>query len=81
MSTKLTEASMQAARQWYVDHAQRCIDEVESGAVEVNDVEVYYKWCKGLAEQAMRGDYDHTLSFLQRAHYIQTGECIALLPM
>lgn len=79
--TKLTEASIQAARQWYADNAQACIDEVASGAVRVNDVQSYYTWCRQRAEDALAGLYDHTLAFLQRAHYIQTSECIALLPM
>ena len=78
--TKLTEASMQAARQAFADNAQGCIDEVESGAVKVNDKESYYEWCIDRARAALAGEYDHTLALLQKAHYIQTGECIALLP-
>ena len=29
---------------------------------------------------ALAGEFDHTFTFMQRAHYMQTGECVALLP-
>lgn len=80
MSTKLTEASIQAARQWYADNALACIAEVESGAVRVNDRESYFAWRHQQRVEALAGKYDHTLAFLQRAHYIQTGDCVPLLP-
>lgn len=77
---ELTEESIQKAREWFADNAQGCIDEVLNGTVKVNDNESYFKWRKKQIEEAMSGQYDHTLTFLQRAHFIQTGECVALLP-
>ena len=77
---ELTEESMQKTREWFADNAQGCIDEVVSGDVRVNDPETYFQMCETRKEDAIAGRYDNTLAFLQRAHYIQTGECIALLP-
>lgn len=77
---ELTEESIQKAREWFADNAQGCIDEVLSGKVKVNDPESYFAWRREQISDAMEGRNDHTLTFLQRAHYIQTGECIALLP-
>ncbi|OME55423.1 hypothetical protein BSK59_13170 [Paenibacillus odorifer] len=77
---KLTEESIQKAREWFADNAQACIDEVLNGEVKVNDQDSYIKWRQENINDALKGRYDHTLSFLQRAHTIQTGECIALLP-
>jgi hypothetical protein len=77
---ELTAESIQKTREWFADNAQGCIDEVINGEVEVNDIESYIQWRKESINEALKGGYDHTLSFLQRAHTIQTGECIALLP-
>lgn len=76
----LTPDTIQAARLWFAENAQSCIDEVLSGEVRVNDRPAFLKsqgWVKALA---LAGEFDRTLTFLQRAHFIQTGECPALLP-
>jgi hypothetical protein len=66
-------------RQWFADNAQACIDEVKSGAVRVNNPEEYFEWKESDKVDAMSGAFDHSLTFLQRAYSIQTGEFIALL--
>jgi hypothetical protein len=48
--------------------------------VRVNDRESYFSWRREQIEEAHAGKLDHSFTFLQRAHTIQTGECIALLP-
>lgn len=77
---ELTEESILKAREWFADNARGCIEEVQNGSVKVNDPESYFKWCEERVKDALAGHNDHTLTFLQRAHYIQTGECVALLP-
>lgn len=77
---KLTPESIQAARQWFADNALACITEVESGAVRVNDPARYFTLQRESHADALAGKFDHTLTFQQRAYFIQTGECIALLP-
>jgi hypothetical protein len=76
----LTQDTIQKARQWFADNAQACIDEVRSGEVKVNDPESYFEWRKQSASDTLDGKNDHTFAFLQCAYWIQTGECIALLP-
>lgn len=78
--TKLTQESILAARQWFADNAAACIAEVKSGEVRVNNPEKYFADQEQRAIDSLAGKYDHSLTFLQRAHYIQTGECPALLP-
>lgn len=80
MSIKLTQETIQATRQWFADNALACIAEVQDGSVRVNDQERYFARCRQNHAEALAGAYDHSLAFLQRAHYIQTGECPALLP-
>nr|WP_156736425.1 hypothetical protein [Mycobacterium sp. E3298] len=79
-NVELTQDTIQMTREWFAHNAQACIDEVLNGDVKVNDKESYFKWREEQIEEAMSGQYDHTLTFLQRAHHIQTGECVALLP-
>lgn len=77
---ELTEETIQKTRKWFADNAQACIDEVRSGEVKVNDPEAYFAWREESIKDAIECRNDNTLTFLQRAHYIQTGDCIALLP-
>lgn len=76
----LTQESIQAARQWCHDNAMACIAEVESGDVRVNDPDSYFVSQRKHAQAALDGEFDHTWSFRQRAHFIQNGYCPALLP-
>ena len=78
--TLLTPETIRATRQWFADNAHACIAEAQSGAVRVNNLGAYTAWREDSAAAALRGDYDRSLTFRQRATYIQTGECPALLP-
>lgn len=76
----LTAATVQACRQWFADNAQACIDEAVSGATYVNNLESYVAWREQSKVDALDGLFDHSMTFLQRAYFIQSGECLALLP-
>jgi len=76
----LTPETIQATRQWFADNAAACIAEVEAGRVWVNDPARYFAHQRQAAADSLAGKYDHTFTFLQRAHYIQTGECVPFLP-
>lgn len=76
---ELTPETIQATRQWFADNARACIEEMESGAVRVNDPESYRAWCEERARDALAGASDRSLTFIQRAYYIQTGECVPML--
>ena len=75
----LTREAVNATREWFADNARACAAEAQRGEVRVNDLPAYVTWCEERAAAALRGDYDRSLTFLQRATYIQTGNCPALL--
>lgn len=77
---KLTKESLQKAIIFFACNAQGCINEVESGKVRVNDKEKYIKDCLESKQNYLNGNFKISLTFLQRAHYEQTGKSIALLP-
>ncbi len=79
-NVELTQETTQQTRQWFADNAMLCIADVKNGITKVNDKQDYFLWCYERAAQALHGDIDHTFTFLQRAYFFQTGECIALLP-
>lgn len=79
----MTTLTQQLARQWFHDNALACIAEVESGAVKLAShypVELYREKKLEDAQAALRGDYDHTFTFRQRAQWIETGVCVPLFP-
>jgi len=76
----ITHETIIKTREFFRDNAMACIAEVKSGEVKVNNPDAYYRWREQSAIDAMSGKYDGTVSFLQRALYIQTGECLAILP-
>ncbi len=76
----ISEESVLAARQWFSQNALECMREVESGNLRVNDPESYKRDCIRRSEEYLAGLWDHTQAFRQRAFYIQTGECPAILP-
>lgn len=77
---KLNEESVKKAIQFFADNCQGMIDEVKNGTVKVNDPEGYIKYCEKQKQKWLNGDFKISLTFLQHAYYIQTGESIALLP-
>ena len=76
----ITPETIQKTRQWWADNALACIAEVKSGEVKVNNPEKYFAWRMEQHADALAGKYDHSFAFQQRAYFIQTGECVALLP-
>ena len=78
---ELTQATIEATKAYWVNHHLRCIEDVRSGEVKVNYPEKYFK------HELERIDFYTTefdaskvsLTFLQRAYYIQTGESVGLL--
>lgn len=73
------EQAIQKAREWYAANSLACIDEAVSGVVQVNDLSAYVDWHFVMYNKSLAGAYDHTVAVRQRAHYIRTGECLAIL--
>lgn len=79
----LTAETIQATRQHFAENIDAQKAEIESGAVKLpdhNPKEKHFAWLDERKAAGLAGEYDHSLTFLQRAHWIQTGEMIALLP-
>ncbi len=75
----LTDETIQKTRKWFSDNAIACIEEAKSGKVYVNNLESYINLEEQLARDYIEGKNDHVLAFLQRAYFIQTGECVPLI--
>lgn len=79
----ITQESIQACRQWFIDNQQACIDGALDGSLGLAshvDPLLYVTKCTEKQTDIARGKWDKTFTFMQRAHYIQTGESVALLP-
>lgn len=80
---EITKESIIACRQWFIDNQQACIEGALDGTLGLAshvDVAPYVADCKAKQVDYLLGGIDHTFTFMQRAHYIQTGECVSLLP-
>lgn len=75
----MKQETILATRQHFADLALRCIDEAESGVVKVNDLPSYVAWMRQGAVDSLAGCSDHTFTFRQYAHYLETGVCVGLL--
>lgn len=78
--TEITQETIQRTRQHFADIAQGCINEAISGEVKVSNLQSYIEWQQGSIEYTLSGKNDFTFTFMQRAYWLQTGECVALLP-
>lgn len=76
----LTPETVQTTRQWFHDNALACVEEIRTGKAKVDAPQAAIEWYEGLARHNLTGRFDHSLTFLQRAHFIQTGVDVALLP-
>ena len=80
---QITEESIHACRQWFIDNQQACISGALDGtlglASHVN-VLSYITKCTEKQTDIAHGKWDKTFTFMQRADYIQTGESVDLLP-
>jgi hypothetical protein len=71
--------ALKAARNYYIELAQLCIDDANKGILLVNDLPKFIAWQEQAIEAFKEGKNDHTFTMRQRVHYIQTGDCVALL--
>ena len=77
---EITQESINLTRMHFAEIYQRCIQGAKDGTMYVNDVEGYILNQEACISEIMQGDYDHSLTFMQRAYYLQEGEMLALLP-
>lgn len=77
--TDITAATIEATREHFAQISRDCINEVQEGRLSVNDIEGYIAWHKKAIADGVAGLGDHSLTFMQRAYWLQTGDCPALL--
>ncbi len=84
---ELRADSIQAARRWFAENALACSaaarsrnEALDAHTFYVNDLTTYKTAKTKLAAECLAGEYDTTLAFMQKAYFIQTGECPGLLP-
>lgn len=81
----ILESTITATWQALADSSQRCIDEVLSGDVFVNDQDSYIQGCKERKQQMLDNKADKVIPsgcelwWWQKAYYIQSGECVGIL--
>ena len=75
----ITPETILATREHFAQIDRDCIEEAVSGAQRVNDLQSYVAWREQSIADGMAGKYDHTVTFMQRALWLQTGDCPALL--
>lgn len=78
--TEITQETIIQTRKHFADLSQKCIDKAISGEFRVNNLQSYIELQHASIEYALLGKNDYTFTFMQRAYWLQTGECVALLP-
>lgn len=76
---ELTADTIQRTREHFAAICRDCVQEAEEGKVHVTDLAHYVRWQRDSEAEFLAGRWDHTFTFLQRAHWLQTGECVPLL--
>ena len=87
---ELTQETILLTRQHFAGIYEKCIEsaveyhsmpveELSAGQFFVNDLTGYLAQQRALIAETIAGQHDVNFTFLQRAHSLQTGDCIALL--
>ena len=76
----LNGESVQAARQFFADNCDQVIAEAIAGIIKCNNLDDLIEWQTDMKRRSLSGENDHTLAYMQRAYFIQTGQSVALLP-
>jgi hypothetical protein len=76
----ITNETIIATRSHFINICNACILGACSNEFRVNDLRKYIEWEKQHISRYAKGEGDNTLTFLQRALWLQTGEMVAILP-
>lgn len=89
--TEITQETIIRTRQHFADNCTLCAasaveydsipkDQLPEGKFFVNDLAGYIADRQAVTLDFIEGKNDNSFTFWQRAHWLQTGECVALLP-
>ncbi|MAM84313.1 MAG: hypothetical protein CL472_06535 [Acidobacteria bacterium] len=70
----LTDETITATREHFADISRATIDEIRTGVTKVDDPDGTIAWLEDGIRSGLAGDSDHTVTFRQRALWIQTGD-------
>lgn len=79
-NTELTNDTILKTDKHFANICKECIDGAINKDFHVNDLDRYIQDKKRHMNNYIKGLNRNTLTYLQRAYWIQTGELIALLP-
>ena len=86
---EITQETILRTRQHFAELCHSCIvsaveygstskDQLQEGKFFVNDLAGYIADRQAVALDFIEGKNDNSFTFWQRAHWLQTGECVAL---
>ena len=75
----LTRETILKTRGHFINVCYRCINEVLTGKVQINNIREYIISQKAHIDRVRSGESDRTLHFIQIAYYIQTGNMVPIL--
>lgn len=75
----ITNETIAKTRVHFARIHRACANDALNGNVKVQDVDSYVNWQVQCEGDMLQGSNDHTLTFLQMAFYIQTGDCAGIL--
>lgn len=74
----ISEETLEKTRKWFADLYRGLAEDARSGKLRTQVPSLYIARQEENARRVLQGDDDRTFTFLQRAYYIQTGECVPL---
>ena len=75
----LTEETIAATWKHFADHERLCAEEARAGILKPNDVDKYIEKCESNAALYDSREMRISVTWIQRAYFIQTGECVPIL--
>ena len=76
---EITADTIQRTREHFASLGRACIEDARNGATPVTNLQSFVAWQEGMIAGYLAGASDHTFTFMQRAHWLQAGECLSLL--
>lgn len=74
-----SEEIITQTRQHFADIHRQCITDILENNKVVNNLESHLAFREKTIASFLAGDYDNTIPFQQYAHYLESGECVAIL--
>ena len=77
---EITQETIVKTRQVFADMNQACIDDVKNKKEQVSDELAFIRWEEAAMRDMLEGRCDGSVTFMQRAYYLQTDQDLAILP-